>query len=294
MERKRTQAFGGDWTQDKLDRLRRYLSAYTTALKKQPFELVYIDAFAGTGYRERRRSDERGEPLFPQLADEEPQEFFDGSPRIALRTEPRFHRFVFVENSEERYGELLSLREEFPALADRMSFVPGDCNEYLQRICGQWDWRNCRAVLFLDPFAMQVEWRTLEAVASTRAIDVWLLWPLMAVNRLLKRYGTIPPSWRKRLEECLGSSDWQDVFYQKRTEPDLFEKRVVRRRKIADFDVISDYFLARLRNIFAGVAGNPLQLRNSRGTPLFLLCFAVANPRGERLALRIAQYILKE
>jgi len=294
MERKRAQAFGGDWTQDKVDRLRQYLSAYTIALKNQPFELVYIDAFAGTGYRERRRSGERSGLLFPELADEEPQRFFDGSPRIALRADPPFGRFVFVEKSEQRYGELLSLREEFPALADRMTFVLGDCNEYLQRMCADWDWRNCRAVLFLDPFAMQVEWRTLEAVASTRAIDVWLLWPLMAMNRLLKRDGTIPVAWRKRLDECLGSSDWQDVFYQERTESDLFEEHVVRREKVADFDVISEYFLGRLKSIFAGVAGNPLQLRNSRGTPLFLLCFAVANPRGKRVALGIAQHILRE
>ncbi|MDE0205517.1 MAG: three-Cys-motif partner protein TcmP [Candidatus Tectomicrobia bacterium] len=39
--------FGGPWTQEKLDILRRYLDAYTTALKNQPFTLTYIDAFAG-------------------------------------------------------------------------------------------------------------------------------------------------------------------------------------------------------------------------------------------------------
>ena len=33
----------------KLGILEAYLDAYTTALKNQPFELVYVDAFAGTG-----------------------------------------------------------------------------------------------------------------------------------------------------------------------------------------------------------------------------------------------------
>ena len=41
--------FGGPWTQQKLNILEHYLDAYTTALKNQPFRLVYIDAFAGTG-----------------------------------------------------------------------------------------------------------------------------------------------------------------------------------------------------------------------------------------------------
>jgi len=42
--------FGGPWTQHKLKILELYLDAYTTALKNQPFKLVYIDAFAGTGH----------------------------------------------------------------------------------------------------------------------------------------------------------------------------------------------------------------------------------------------------
>ena len=47
--------FGGPWTAQKLDILRAYLDAYTTALKKQPgeFTLIYVDGFAGAGsYRE--------------------------------------------------------------------------------------------------------------------------------------------------------------------------------------------------------------------------------------------------
>ncbi|MDX1417453.1 MAG: hypothetical protein R3293_24830 [Candidatus Promineifilaceae bacterium] len=45
------QLFGGDWTEEKLSRIKEYLGQYTTALKNQPFRTAYIDAFAGTGYR---------------------------------------------------------------------------------------------------------------------------------------------------------------------------------------------------------------------------------------------------
>ena len=41
--------FGGSWTQEKLNILSGYLEAYTTALKSQPFQLIYVDAFAGEG-----------------------------------------------------------------------------------------------------------------------------------------------------------------------------------------------------------------------------------------------------
>jgi len=99
-------AFGGSWTTAKLEVVAEYLSAYTTALKATPFQKGYIDAFAGTGYREPRGGDEAGSPSselpFPDLADEEPQALLDGSARLALKTVPRFDRYVFIERSQKR------------------------------------------------------------------------------------------------------------------------------------------------------------------------------------------------
>ena len=42
-----------------------------------------------------------------------------------------------------------------------------------QDLCHK-DWSSHRAVLFLDPYGMQVEWTTIEAIARTGAIDLWL------------------------------------------------------------------------------------------------------------------------
>ena len=52
--------------------------------------------------------------------------------------------------------------------------------------------------------------------------------------------------------------------------------------------------MERLKSIFPGVADHPLVLRNSTGCPLYLFCFAAANERGARVALRIANDILKK
>ncbi len=43
------QKFGGPWSLIKTDIVSEYLKAYTLALKNQSFQLVYIDAFAGSG-----------------------------------------------------------------------------------------------------------------------------------------------------------------------------------------------------------------------------------------------------
>ena len=50
-----THGFGGNWTEEKLKRVEKYLKAYATIMNKKKFRFAYIDAFAGTGYREEKR-----------------------------------------------------------------------------------------------------------------------------------------------------------------------------------------------------------------------------------------------
>ena len=53
------QRFGDrSWTQDKLERVRKYLVAYTTIMRAYKFKFAYIDGFAGTGYHELKQDDE--------------------------------------------------------------------------------------------------------------------------------------------------------------------------------------------------------------------------------------------
>ena len=100
------QKFGDkSWTQDKLDRVRKYLVAYSKILSKKPFHYAYIDGFAGTGYHELEVEENDGESLFPE-ADEPPvAAFLDGSARdsAASRTPvPRI--YLHREKPEEDVG----------------------------------------------------------------------------------------------------------------------------------------------------------------------------------------------
>ncbi len=291
--------FGGDWTSAKLEVLAGYLRSYTTALKDKPtpdrpFKKGYIDAFAGTGYREARRGKASQPPqnLFPDLARKEPQELLDGSARLALKTVPRFDSYIFIEQNAKRCAALDGLKDEFPGLAEDIAVRQGEANQDIQAICKK-NWRSHRAVLFLDPYGMQVEWATIEAIAATKAIDLWLLFPLgIGVNRLLTKSGDIPESWKRRLDLLLGTEDWYDEFYKVEKEPTLFgdeQEHVVK----ATMETIGRYFNNRLKEVFAGVA-EPGVLRNSANNPLYLLCFAVGNERGKEIALRIARHLLKE
>jgi three-Cys-motif partner protein len=159
--------FGGDWTSAKLDVLKGYLAAYTTALKSQPFRIAYIDAFAGTGYRALRTDDSASTLLFPDLAAEAPGKLLDGSARIALSIEPPFHKYIFIERDEERCRALEGLRTEFSTLSGAIDVRPGEANAEIRKLCKK-DWANNRAVLFLDPYGMQVDWTTIEAIEDER------------------------------------------------------------------------------------------------------------------------------
>lgn len=285
--------FGGGWTDKKLEILSQYLRSYTTALKKTSFRTTYIDAFAGTGYR-LPQSNDSTELLFPDLADNQAQRLLDGSARIALKTEPPFDRYIFIEINVEKCNELEKLKSKFPSLAGRVEIEQGDANVLIQDFCAKrqsWD----RAVLFLDPYGMEVEWATLEAIARTKAIDLWILFPLgMGVNRLLPRSGNVPESWKRRLNVMLGTSAWYDEFYKVSTDQGLFnEAKQVGKAHVM---VIGRYFNNRLSEIFAGVAPGPKVLVNSKNSPLYLLCFAVGNPNqtAKQIALRIAGHLLNK
>jgi three-Cys-motif partner protein len=56
--------------------------------------------------------------------------------------------------------------------------VREDANTYLKEWCERTDWRAYRTVMFLDPYGMQVDWSLIEAIANTRAVDLWILFRL--------------------------------------------------------------------------------------------------------------------
>ncbi|MDB6021085.1 MAG: hypothetical protein JWQ04_942 [Pedosphaera sp.] len=290
------QQFGGSWTNQKLQRLRDYLIAYQQVLKEQPFTLYYIDAFAGTGYNTPKAPSDSHSPLFENIVSSEARTFLDGSAQVALQIPRPFDRYIFVEQDPDRYAELSKLKTKFPRLANRISPINDEANGYLTSLCRSSNWlhEKRRAVVFLDPFGMQVTWKTIEAIAETQAIDLWLLFPLgIGVMRMLPNHGQISPGWRRRLDLMFGESDWYEAFYQKAATQDLFGDTSEVAVKTADYASISHYFVKRLKTVFPHVAKHPLPLLNSTNCPMYLLCFAAGNPKGGVIAKKIAEHILK-
>jgi len=298
---KKAQSFGGDWTEDKLKRLGKYLQAYTKIFaanqNAQFLTTVYVDAFASTGERTTDNKSNKGAETDADISDAEVRKFLDGSVRIALEVKPEFDQYLFIELDAEKC-EILghNLTASYPDMMHKIQIENAEANQYLKNWCRSTDWSKKRAVLFLDPFGMQVEWSLLEAISQTHAIDIWLLFPIgMGVNRMLTRSQLPPKSWADRLTKTLGNKDWQEKFYPSVVDMTLFGD-VETQSKKTSFASIAEYFVTRLNTLFPdGVADNPVLLRNSRNTPLYLLCFATSNKKDSvrKAALRIASDILK-
>jgi three-Cys-motif partner protein len=283
MTKKRKDNTVGPWAKEKLEALRQYLSFYTTVLKKQSHWLkgtIFFDAFAGPGLSRVRTKEKAAEPagLFgpdPE-SDAAETEFLKGSPRVALDIANPFTTYVFVERDLQRIAELTALKAEY-ATTRAITVQEGDANASLQAwLESGIDWKHHRAVVFLDPFGMQVPWSTIEMLAKTKAIEVIINFPLgMAIQRLLTKSGEIPQGWQISLDTFFGSPDWRQLAYKKGA--DLFGPKV---SKASDSGTkLLEWYRGRLRTIFGYVSTARL-IKNTRGNPLYFLIWAGPNKKG--------------
>ena len=268
--------YGGSWTLEKLKILESYLDAYTTALKNKSFKLLYIDAFAGTGYVE--------------FEDEDVKYLIDGSAAIAARINDKpFDRLIFIENDLDRCKELAKLKRRHPNRDMQIENL--DANDYLKNL--RQEWNNLRGVLFIDPFATQVQWSTIEKVASFNALDTWILFPTFAIARMLprsKRPDDINPGLAKRLTIVFGDESWRNL-YQKSPQLNLFGTD--EHERVSGVNGLIDIYKSKLESLFQDrFLSKSRTLKNSKNSALFEFLFCVGNLSGIGPAKRIAKHIL--
>lgn len=290
--------FGGDWTILKLNSVSGYYDAYTTALKwkpskERPFRLVYIDAFAGTGYVNLKSGHLAGQSV-------------EGSAIRALRVDNKsFDELILIESDFEKKKNLEETINEF----DRnIRVISGDANDIVPEICGNLGDYD-RAVILFDPFSTSLHWKTLEAVAATRHCDVWYLFPLGDVRRDLTRRNRPDrlTTTGRRLTSVLGTDAWYDQYAQRMPkEADTARQNefwsTVKPKDVSELDLWespegTDWILRILRDSLERTFGmDPVivpELVNSRNAAMFSLVFATSNPDAVELAAKIARGAIK-
>lgn len=274
--REMTNAFGGPWTEEKLKILELYLDFYTTALKNQPFKLLYIDAFAGSGAI--------------QTDEEEAQQFISGSTRRAINISDKpFDKLIFIERNMNRYTVLQNIRNEFPNRD--IQIENADANDFLKNF--KQDWKQWRGVLFLDPFATEVSWSTIETIENFNALDMWILFPTQAIARLLpteQKPEEVNSRWADRLDRIYGDDSWREL-YRINPQGDLFGSSGHQRER--GVQGLIEVYKKKLELLFGSrFLRKSRRLTNSHNSPLFEFLFCVGNKRGIGLASRAANHIL--
>ena len=285
--------FGSDSTELKLSVIGAYLHGFTQALRRYFPSLIYIDVFSGSGAREVLHE---GRPA--NLVEDAREEWIEerrGSARIALDTEPPFTKLIFIERKKAFCRALEALADSY--VGRDVKVLRGEANELILKAIDR-PWKGARAVMFIDPYGMQLSWSTLEAIRGTEAVDIWYLVTLQGLYRqatLLRR--DITPKKRAALNRMLGTKAWEAAWYTPKSAGALFdfmgEPPTLGDRRVADVDDIQAFVGERLSELFPKVSG-PLRLNTKNGAPGFALFFASSNPdpKAYGLAAKIATHTI--
>ena len=246
----------GFWSEIKLEIIKKYASAYTSIMAKQDWckGVVYIDAFAGAGKHISRRTGE----MIP------------GSPLNALEVKPPFTEYHFIDLAEER----AEVFREIEAKNPNVYAYHGDCNDILlERVFPILSYDSFkRALCILDPYGLHLKWETVKSAAGLKTVDIFLNFPIMDINRniLFEDLSKAKPEDIERMNAFWGDDSWKGLLYRKQ---DTFfgETQHVR---IEDYQMLAKEFCKRLKQAGFKYVPEPILMRNTKGGPLYYLCFA--------------------
>jgi len=298
------QVFGDEHTRRKLETVEKYLSVYTTALKLQKFELLYVDCCAGSGASiprsalAEREGAANGQAHFldPQEQMIDADQIIVGSALRALKVDSPFDRYLLNDVKKANVDALRNaVQTDFPHLADRVEITKFDANDILLRLCSETNWRKTRAVVFIDPFGLQIKFSTLQALARTEAIDLWYLVPVFAMYRQVRQDGGVLEDGGRSVDEALGTTQWRQVVaVEEKGQMDLWGAAQPVSRRAVDIKWFETVAKDRLKDAFQGRVVDQVLPLGRNGLHEFSLMFAWANP-GEKakLASKLASAVLK-
>jgi three-Cys-motif partner protein len=161
----------GIWSEVKLAIIREYASAYSTILEAQrrqkipSLKWLYIDAYAGPGLHLSKTTGD----------------IVEGSPLIAINTNPPFSEYHFIDADPRRAEQLRRLVGD----RDDVFIDSADCNDLLiQKVFPRAKYSDYRrALCLLDPYNINLKWEVIEAAGKSGSIEVFLTFMIMDINR---------------------------------------------------------------------------------------------------------------
>jgi len=271
--------FGGNWTDVKMKIIIEYAKAYLTIMNTQKWaKTLYFDGFAGSGYIENEAIGEKQIGTALRILD-------------IIKPKP-FDIYYFVDLDKKKQESLNKIVQK-NYFGRNANVVWADCNEKIVAMAGflkDKKNKNFRALAFIDPYGMSVNWSSIESLKDL-GIDLWILVPTgMGVNRMLKKDGNISASWIKKLEAFLGLSkqEIEDHFYKKSTQATLFGDHEVITKEKDSVQKAGELYKMRLKTVFKYVSES-FVMRNNTNSIMYHFMMATNNTS----ALKIANEVIK-
>lgn len=289
--------FGGLWTKQKLKIIESYIKEYSIALKNLKVKKIYVDAFAGSGITNINKivnNNENNLSLMDFLESsydksyDQRDSILEGSALLSLQYD--FDEYYFVEIDSERIKNLeMIIDDKYPDKKKKIKFLNGDANQFMNLVVSRITPYH-RCLMFLDPYSMELEWKTLELISKNRYIDLWYLFPL-SVNRLIpKNKSSMVDSCREIVNKVFGTNEWENKLYNVSYQNTIFGCETIYER--VPFNEIIDYIINKFKTIFPYVSDDSKILKNDKKkSPMFLLAFMMTNDSDK--AVRLASKLVK-
>lgn len=292
--RKQGSTFGGPWTKQKLFIIDEYLKAYSLILKKQKVKRIYVDGFAGSGKTELKTSATENyeqETFLPDINFGD-SETIEGSALLSLKYD--FDEYYFLEIDTERIETLKrNISLEYPEKYQKVHFLNGDSNNALKDVINGITCYD-RCLMFLDPYSLELKWSTLELISKCGVVDLWYLFPINSLSRLLPKNGKIIEKNKTIINDILGTTGWANTLYNESLQINIFGD--------VEYDRVSweefvGFVKSRFAEIFTYVSPDTKMLKNfAKKSPMFLLCFMMTNnsEKAKAAASRVVKSIISK
>lgn len=183
----------GSWSKRKYYFLRRYLAAFTNAMRNKWPELHYLDLFAGAGFARIRDTNE----------------IVFGSPILAATTPVPFTQ-IHVCDQDAHNVKALTDRLSRVSLPSRPRILQGDANTKIKELVAAIPARGALCITFADPFGLHLDFETVEAVSKLNGDIVLLFADNMDALRNWSAYYRANPD--STLDRFMGEPGWRGLL----------------------------------------------------------------------------------
>ena len=297
--------WGGQWTEEKLNAFEKYVKAYLTIMNAHRddygWQLLYFDGFAGSGTRNQEEEEQEVKEameIFGQEVTAEDFNVYRGAAERVVKIEGdkmrSFDQYYFVDKSTENCNALEEKLAPYET-SGKKHYLPLDANDAVKMLGSTLrKYSTFKALAFLDPFGMQIDWASIESLRGL-SVDLWILVPTgVIINRLLERKLDKDKglAHAEKLETFFGMTQEaiRRCFYTEQQVQTLFgdEEMIITKEENA-IRKIAQLYVTRLKEVFPYVTDDPLVLYNTNNVPIYHLVFA----SNKHVAMKIAQDIIR-